>query len=156
METGLTTGAAPLVLREGGNLDWYEPLGADPFVIHHLNTTPPAGVGADSVCALGKRPPGRLAHLVGELAETVAGAHRLLEQTAQRFGNQAIPDRLVSLSDPDAWPIRKGMTQQPTQFGYTRWWPRTNRASSSTTAGSSGETRPPHRSWCHQWSVPPR
>jgi transposase, IS5 family len=30
-----------------------------------------------------------------------------------------IPDRLVSLSDPDARPIRKGKPQHPTQFGYT-------------------------------------
>jgi len=30
-----------------------------------------------------------------------------------------IPDRLVSLCDPDARPIRKGKPQHPTQFGYT-------------------------------------
>jgi transposase, IS5 family len=30
-----------------------------------------------------------------------------------------IPDRLVSLADPDARPIRKGKPQHPTQFGYT-------------------------------------
>jgi IS5 family transposase len=30
-----------------------------------------------------------------------------------------IPDRLVSLSDPDARPIRKGKPRTPTQFGYT-------------------------------------
>jgi IS5 family transposase len=30
-----------------------------------------------------------------------------------------IPDRLVSLSDPDARPIRKGKPRHPTQFGYT-------------------------------------
>jgi IS5 family transposase len=29
-----------------------------------------------------------------------------------------IPDRLVSLSDPDARPIRKGKPRTPTQFGY--------------------------------------
>ncbi len=31
-----------------------------------------------------------------------------------------IADRLVSLADPDARPIRKGKPQHPTQFGYTR------------------------------------
>jgi transposase, IS5 family len=44
----------------------------------------------------------------------------LLAQTDQRLsGNRVIPDRLVSLSDPDARPIRKGKPRTPTQFGYT-------------------------------------
>ena len=30
-----------------------------------------------------------------------------------------IPDRLVSLADPDARPIRKGKPRSPTEFGYT-------------------------------------
>jgi transposase, IS5 family len=43
-----------------------------------------------------------------------------LAQTDQRLaGNRVIPDRLVSLSDPDARPIRKGKPGHPTQFGYT-------------------------------------
>jgi IS5 family transposase len=46
--------------------------------------------------------------------------HRLLEQAEQRLaGNRVIPDRLVSLSDPDARPIRKGKPRAPTEFGYT-------------------------------------
>ena len=49
-----------------------------------------------------------------------AGTGRLLAQTDQRLaGNRVIPDRLVSLADPDARPIRKGKPQHPTQFGYT-------------------------------------
>jgi IS5 family transposase len=40
--------------------------------------------------------------------------------TDQRLaGNRVNPDRLVSLSDPDARPIRKGKPGHPTQFGYT-------------------------------------
>jgi IS5 family transposase len=63
---------------------------------------------------------GRLGRLVGELEETIAATQRLLAQTDQRLaGNRVIPDRLVSLSDPDARPIRKGKPQHPTQFGYT-------------------------------------
>ncbi len=63
---------------------------------------------------------GRQAHLAGELAETVAGTRRLLEQTALPLaGIRTIPGRLVSLADPDARPIRKGKPQHPTQFGYT-------------------------------------
>ena len=63
---------------------------------------------------------GRLGRLVGELAETAAATERLLAQTDQRLaGNRVIPDRLVSLSDPDARPIRKGKPRTPTQFGYS-------------------------------------
>jgi len=62
----------------------------------------------------------RLGRLVDELAETIAATGRLLAQTDQRLaGNRVIPDRLVSLADPDARPIRKGKPQHPTQFGYT-------------------------------------
>jgi IS5 family transposase len=70
---------------------------------------------------LARRPgDGRLGRLVGELVETMAATERLLVQTDQRLaGNRVIPDRLVSLSDPDARPIRKGKPQHPTQFGYT-------------------------------------
>jgi IS5 family transposase len=63
---------------------------------------------------------GRLARLVGELDETIIATQRLLAQTDQRLaGNRVIADRLVSLADPDARPIRKGKPQHPTQFGYT-------------------------------------
>ena len=70
---------------------------------------------------LARRPgDGRLTRLVDELDETISHTHRLLAQTDQRLaGNRVIPNRLVSLSDPDARPIRKGKPQHPTQFGYT-------------------------------------
>jgi transposase, IS5 family len=68
---------------------------------------------------LARRPEdGRLGRLVGELEETITATERLLAQTDQRLaGNRVIPDRLVSLSDPDARPIRKGKPRHPTQFG---------------------------------------
>jgi transposase, IS5 family len=63
---------------------------------------------------------GRLGRLVDELADTVTATGRLLAQTDQRLaGNRVIPDRLVSLSDPNARPIRKGKPGRPTEFGYT-------------------------------------
>lgn len=34
------------VLREDGDLDWYEPLDAAPFAIHHPDNAPPAGLGS--------------------------------------------------------------------------------------------------------------
>src|SRR5215217_1531806 len=78
-------------------------------------------VAANARRALGRRPgDGRLGRLVGELEETIMQTHRLLAQTDQRLaGNRVIPDRLVSLADPDARPIRKGKPRTPTQFGYT-------------------------------------
>jgi transposase, IS5 family len=71
--------------------------------------------------ALAKRPgDGRLGRLVGRLDETTTATCQLLEQARQRLsGNRVIPDRLVSLADPDARPIRKGKPQRPTEFGYT-------------------------------------
>jgi IS5 family transposase len=78
-------------------------------------------VGRNARRARTRRPgDGRLGRLVGELEETIGHTGRLLEQTDQRLGgNRVIPDRLVSLSDPDARPIRKGKPGRPTQFGYT-------------------------------------
>ncbi len=71
--------------------------------------------------ALGRRPQdGRLGRLVGELDETIGHTGRLLWQADQRLaGNRVIADRLVSLADPDARPIRKGKPRSPTEFGYT-------------------------------------
>jgi transposase, IS5 family len=71
--------------------------------------------------ALARRPAdGRLRRLVAELDETIGHTQRLLAQTAQRLtGERSIPDRLVSLADPDARPIRKGKPRTLTQFGYT-------------------------------------
>ena len=58
--------------------------------------------------------------MVGRLDETTAATRRLLARARQRlWGNRVIPDRLVSLADPDARPIRKGKPQRPTEFGST-------------------------------------
>jgi IS5 family transposase len=44
---------------------------------------------------------------------------RIVEQTKQVLGgNRRIPDRVVSLADPDARPIKKGKLKSPTEFGY--------------------------------------
>jgi transposase, IS5 family len=71
--------------------------------------------------ALARRPDaGRGGRLVGELEVTIGHTQRLLWQADQRLsGNRVIPDRLVSLSDPDARPIRKGKPRSPTEFGST-------------------------------------
>jgi len=69
---------------------------------------------------LGRRPgDGRLRRLASDLDATIGGTGRLLAQTAQRLaGQRTIADRMVSLADPDARPIRKGKPRSPTEFGY--------------------------------------
>jgi transposase, IS5 family len=71
--------------------------------------------------ALARRPgDGRGGRLFGDLEETIAATKRLLAQTDQRpAGNRVIRNRLVSLADPDARPIRKGKPGRPTEFGYS-------------------------------------
>jgi IS5 family transposase len=44
-------------------------------------------------------------------------ASKVCEQITKRVVGQKITDRLVSMSDPDARPIRKGKLRQPTEFG---------------------------------------
>ena len=43
---------------------------------------------------------------------------QVASQIKQRLAGEPIQDRLVSLSDPDARPIRKGKLGKPTEFGY--------------------------------------
>jgi len=45
-------------------------------------------------------------------------AARVCAQIGLRLTGQPISDRLVSISDPDARPIRKGKLNKPTEFGY--------------------------------------
>lgn len=53
-----------------------------------------------------------------ERIEQLAGrAEKVCEQITRRVAGQKITDRLVSMSDPDARPIRKGKLRQPTEFG---------------------------------------
>ena len=48
----------------------------------------------------------------------LARVEQVTRQIRQRVAGQPISDRLVSLADPDARPIRKGKLGNPTQFGY--------------------------------------
>jgi len=51
---------------------------------------------------------------IDELADRAA---KVCEQIRKRITGEKITDRLVSISDPDARPIRKGKLRQPTEFG---------------------------------------
>jgi IS5 family transposase len=56
----------------------------------------------------------RAAERIELLAER---AEKVCQQITKRVAGQKITDRLVSMSDPDARPIRKGKLRQPTEFG---------------------------------------
>jgi transposase, IS5 family len=65
------------------------------------------GRGAQTKLAAARR-----LHELADLAQKLAG------QIAQRLAGEPISDRVVSLADPDARPIRKGKLRHPTEFGY--------------------------------------
>lgn len=106
--------------RTGRALGEIDALTAEVAVLARQTLREVAAVERSAHRRIRTRPSGRLSQLVHELQETVSGTERLLGQTALRLtGIRTIPDRLVSLADPDARPIRKGKPQHPTQFGYT-------------------------------------
>lgn len=52
------------------------------------------------------------------LEELAERAGKVARQIRQRLAGERISDRLVSIRDPDARPIRKGKLRAPTEFGY--------------------------------------
>jgi len=56
----------------------------------------------------------RAAERLEQIAQRAA---KVCDQIIRRVGGQKITDRLVSMSDPDARPIRKGKLRHPTEFG---------------------------------------
>ena len=56
---------------------------------------------------------------VEDLGTWLERTQRVVAQTNQVLGGDLhVKDRLVSLFDPDARPIRKGKLKTPTEFGY--------------------------------------
>ena len=53
-----------------------------------------------------------------KLQELADRCEKVARQIKQRVAGEAIKDRLVSLADPDARPIRKGKLGKPNEFGY--------------------------------------
>ena len=53
-----------------------------------------------------------------QLEELADACQRIAAQIRQRSQGEKIADRLVSLADPDARPIRKGKLGKPNEFGY--------------------------------------
>jgi transposase, IS5 family len=54
----------------------------------------------------------------GRLEELADRCEKVSAQIKQRVAGQPIKDRIVSLADPDARPIRKGKLGKPNEFGY--------------------------------------
>ena len=63
---------------------------------------------------------GTLVKLEGRqaLAQLADRCEKVIEQITKRVNGEKITDRIVSLWDPDARPIRKGKLGKPTEFGY--------------------------------------
>jgi transposase, IS5 family len=57
-------------------------------------------------------------HSARRLEDLADRCQRVATQIQQRVRGEKISDRLVSLSDPDARPIRKGKLGKPNEFGY--------------------------------------
>jgi IS5 family transposase len=53
-----------------------------------------------------------------QLEELTSRCQKVVEQIDRRVRGLKITDRLVSIADPDARPIRKGRLGKPTEFGY--------------------------------------
>ncbi len=68
----------------------------------------------------GARGRGAQAKLRGarHLEDLADRCQRIATQIRQRTRGEKVTDRLVSLADPDARPIRKGKLGRPSEFGY--------------------------------------
>ncbi len=68
---------------------------------------------------------------MAELETMIERGCKVVEQIRQRFDGEPIPDRLVSIFDPDARVIRKGKKAKPNEFGqvvqYAEITPNTRR-----------------------------
>lgn len=58
------------------------------------------------------------ARVIANLACFIDRSSKVVDQIRMRFAGEKIPERLVSLFDPDARPIRRGKLAKPNEFGY--------------------------------------
>jgi transposase, IS5 family len=82
------------------------------------------------------------ARAIASLEQAIGLAERVVEQTRMRFAGEKIADRLVSLFDPDARPVRRGKLAKPNQFGYVV---QLTEVTANTRRGARGLLLPP--SW---------
>jgi IS5 family transposase len=77
---------------------------------------------------------------IADLEERIGQAARIVDQIGMRFRGEKIVDRLVSLADPDARPVRRGKRARPTEFGYVVQWAE---LTPNTRRGARGLLLPP-------------
>lgn len=75
-----------------------------------------------------------------QLEQLTDRCEKVTEQVRKRVAGEPIADRIVSLHDPDARPIRKGKRGKPTEFGYVS---QIAEVTSSTKPGQRGFVLPP-------------
>jgi IS5 family transposase len=75
-----------------------------------------------------------------QLEELANRCEKVAVQIKQRVAGEPIKDRLVSLSDPDARPIRKGKLGKPNEFGYVNQF---CEVTENTRRGARGLILPP-------------
>ena len=73
---------------------------------------------AAAVAAAGDQVPAAVARAQARLTQAVDDLATVITQSRAATAGQRIPDRVVSLADPDARPIKKGKLDHPVQFGY--------------------------------------
>jgi IS5 family transposase len=75
-----------------------------------------------------------------ELERLADHCERVASQIKRRVNGEPITDRLVSLADPDARPIRKGKLGKPNEFGYVT---QLAEVTENTRSGARGLILPP-------------
>jgi IS5 family transposase len=87
-----------------------------------------------------RRWPGGVKRAVADLEMVIVLSGKVVEQIRQRFAGEKIANRLVSLHDADARPIRKGKRSNPNQFGYMTQY---TELTANTRRGARGLLVPP-------------
>ena len=111
---------APLRLRQGHGREEVECITGELAALARRTRAAATKVLSNASRRLRRTPSnGKLRRAVADLGELIAGTERILAQTALRLAGQTtISDRMVSLADPDARPIRRGKLSAPVEFGY--------------------------------------
>ena len=79
-------------------------------------------------------------HAAAALDELADRCEKVAEQIRKRVAGEQITDRLVSIADPDARPIRKGKLGKPNEFGYVA---QIAEVTANTKRGARGFILPP-------------
>jgi transposase, IS5 family len=80
------------------------------------------------------------ARAIASLEQAIGLAEQVVEQVRMRFAGEKIADRLVSLFDSDARPVRRGKLAKPTEFGYVV---QLTEVTANTRRGARGLLLPP-------------